>query len=370
MASLFVVATPLQMLIAQQLVRQEQIKDAILLESYFSKHPDFLKSYDMCRIDSLWKKKLSPVCDFPSWDNGGVNLFKTALRTWNRYRNLKKALETEGIDSIYLADFQNQTYRFMTVLFSKKRYNVNFYEEGYSHYVPRVCHLHNGLFDKIKEAVLDGLYFLPLYHIRFAHWRNNPNCSYVGLPIHARYSVVPDIHSQSYDKRLFCQPMVSEKLGKYLTQYIDASANEKRYLLLTDPMSEVLPRRFKSLYFDIIRQNLKGLGADCVLYLKFHPRDIEEDKSNTIKLIEEIGMKYKTLSSEVNVPVEYFLLNIHFEGIFFFNTSTVFYNGYLFPKCRFIKLLPSLYDSCKNKGVPSHDLEQMRLLVEKMNLIK
>ena len=91
------------MLIAQQLVRQEQIKDAVLLESYFSKHPDFLKSYDMCRIDSLWKKRLSPVCDFPSWDNQGVNLLKTALRTWKRYKKLQKMMKSESIDSIYLA---------------------------------------------------------------------------------------------------------------------------------------------------------------------------------------------------------------------------------------------------------------------------
>lgn len=367
MASLFVVATPLQMLIAQQLVRQEQIKDAVLLESYFSKHPDFLKSYDMCRIDSLWKKRLSPVCDFPSWDNQGVNLLKTALRTWKRYKKLQKMMKSESIDSIYLADFQNQTYRFMTVFFSKKGYGVNFFEEGYSHYVPRVCHLREGLMEKMKESIIDGLYFMPLYHIRFAYWRNNPNCYYIGLPIHARYSVVPNIHSRNYDKCLVCQPMVSEKLSKYLANYIDSSVSEKRYLLLTDPMTEVLPRSFKSLYFDVIKQNLKDLGADSVLYVKFHPRDIEEDKTKTINLIETMGIRYKILSSEVNVPVEYFLLNIHFEGIFFFNTSTVFYNGYLFPKCTFIKLLPSLYEFCKSKGVPSYHLEQMRLLVEKMN---
>lgn len=370
MASLFVVATPLQMLVAQQLVRQEQIKDAILLESYFSKHPDFLDSYDICRIDSLWKKRLEPVCDFPSWDNGGVNLHKTAISAWKKYHWLKRMLEENGIDSIYLADFQNQTYRFMTVLFSKQGYNVNYFEEGYSHYVPRICNLNKGIVGQIKENILDYIYYLPLYHIRFAYWRNNPNCPYWGLPIATRYSIVSGFHAEVYDRKLVCQPMLSDKLKAYIGSSLDLSSSKKRYLLLTDPMSEVLSLDFRFLYFDIIRKNVGQLDDDCILYIKFHPRDTVDDMDKIIKLINDLKINYKILSAEVNIPVEYFLLNVNFEEIYFFNTSTFFYNGYLFPKCNFTQLLPQLYELCNEYDAPIPNLEQLRLLIDKMNLMK
>lgn len=370
MASLFVVATPLQMLVAQQLVRQEKIKDAILLESYFSKHPDFLDSYEVCRIDELWKKRLEPVCDFPSWDYGGANLYKTAFGTWKKYRRLKRILREHSIDSIYLADFQNQTYRFMAVLFSKQGYNVNFYEEGYSHYVPRVCFLHTEIIWKIKEQILDLLYYLPIYHVRFAHWRNNPNCPSIGLPIANRYSIVSGFHHENYDHPLLCQPMLSNKLEEYLSSSVDASSCRKRYLLLTDPMSEVLDLSFKHFYFDVIRNTVSKLDKNSILYVKFHPRDAVGDRKKTLTLLEQLGVSYKVLSSKINIPVEYFLLNLKFEEIFFFNTSTYFYNGYLFPKCRFTQLLPRLYELCAEHYAPKHNLEQMRLLIDKMNSMK
>lgn len=43
MAKLFVIATPLSLLVAQQIVRQEQMNDAVLLESYVGSHKEFLQ---------------------------------------------------------------------------------------------------------------------------------------------------------------------------------------------------------------------------------------------------------------------------------------------------------------------------------------
>lgn len=367
MAKLFVVATPLQMLVAQQVIRQEKITDAVLLQSTFSNIPDFWACYDVCRIDSLWQKKLSDVFDFPSWDNQGVKLLNTAFPTYKKYRKLRRILSDNNIDSIFLADFQNQTYRFMTVLFRRQGYNVAFYEEGYSHYVPRPASLSNGVVAKIKEWILDVFYYLPVYHIRFAYWRNNPCCPYNKLPISRRYSIIPGIHNESYDVRLYCKPMVSDKLAVYLKSEMGNLCSGKHYLFLGDPMSEVLDSKFRHLYYRVLKQALSKLDRDGILSIKFHPRETDQMKKDTLDAIDEIGIKYHVMSSKVNVPVEYFLLNIHFEEIFCFNTSTYFYNGYLFPKCKFHKLLPELLPLCEEANVPSFNLEQMKSLIAKMD---
>lgn len=367
MASLFILSTPLQMLTSQQLIRQENIKDAVLLESSFSGFNSFQPSYDVCRIEELWTKRLKPVLDFPSWDSQGLNLYKTALKTFKRYRNFKKLLQDNNIDTIYLADYQNQTYRFMTEALTHDGYKVCFFEEGYSHYVPRIGKINKGFIAMLKEWNLDAFYYLPLYHIRFAKWRNNPNRSYEGLHIFKRYNIVPGLNCKDYDKRLYCEPMISEKLTYILNDAIADDDGKKRVLLLTDPMSEVLSTDYKYLYYEVLKKTLVGLNNDYILYIKFHPRDKEESKVKTLDLVKSLDLNYQILSTKVNIPVEYFLLRSMFEEIFFFNTSTFFYNGYMYPKCKFRQLLPELLDLCIQYDAPSTNIEQINLLIEKMN---
>lgn len=367
MSSLFVLSTPLQMLTSQQLIRQENITDAILLESSFSGYDSFQPSYDVCRIDSLWSKRLEPVLDFPSWDSQGVNICKTALKTFKRYKSFKKLLRDNNIDTIYLADYQNQTYRFMTETLTRDGYKVCFFEEGYSHYVPRVGKVNFGFVAKLKELVLDICYYLPFYHVRFARWRNNPNRPYEGLNIFKRYSIVPGFHNKDFDRRLYCEPMISEKLTDILKDAIGEDDDKKLVLLLTDPMTEVLSSDYKCLYYEVLKKTLADVNSNYILYLKFHPREKEADRQKTIELVKSLGLSYRILSTKVNIPVEYFLIESKFEEIFFFNTSTFFYNGYMFPKCRFRQLLPELLSLCIQYGAPSACIEQISSLIEKMD---
>lgn len=366
MAKLFVVATPLQMLVAQQLIRQEKIKDAVLLESSFAGFNSFQPSYDVCRIDGLWSKRLKPIMDFPSWDSQGINLSRSAQKTYNRYKDFRKLLCDNNIDTIYLADYQNQTYRFMTEVLTHDGYKVCFFEEGYSHYVPRVGKVNSGLVAKLKELFLDIFYYLPFYHIRFAKWRNNPNRPYEGLHIFKRYSIVPGFHCKDYDERLYCEPMISEKLTGILKEAVEED-DKNLVLLLTDPMTEVLSSDYKYLYYEVLKNSLADINSDYIVYLKFHPRDTEEARQKTIELVKSLGLNFRILSTKVNIPVEYFLIGSKFEEIFFFNTSTYFYNGYMFPKCNFHQLLPELLNLCILHGAPSASIEQISLLIEKMN---
>lgn len=370
MATLFIVTTPLQMLTSQQIIRQEKIEDAILLESSFSNSPDFSEIYDICRIDSLWIKKLPTTVDFMGWDSGGIDIFHTAKTTRRRYKEFLAQLKNNNVKTIYLADYQCQTCRFMTIVFSHLGYFVNFYEEGYSHYVQRPFKINTGIKAKIKEWLLDYGYYLPLYGIKFAKWRNNPNMPYNGLPIHKRFSIVPGILNEPYDQQLFCVPMVSDRLKDLLENQIYVNANERRILFLSDPMSEVLYSDFRYLYFEVIKESLSDLDKDVVVYIKFHPRENKESRIQHQQLLQSLGLNFRILSNEINIPVEYYLQNTKFETIFFFNTSTFFYNGYLFPRCRFTHLLPVLLKKAIQNNAPTSNIEQMELLIEKMNKIE
>jgi len=366
MAKLFVVATPFQLLVAQQVVQQEGFKDAVLLESYVGIHRDMLRSYEVCRIDSLWVKRLHSVGAFPSWDNGGVDLLHTAHVTMHRYRKIRRILEDNNVDSIFLADYQNQTYRFMTILFARLGYKMCFYEEGYSQYVIRPYVIARGVRAKLKELFLDGLYYLPLYHIKFAYWRNSPNRPYYGLPIYRRYSIVPGLLKEVYDVQLHCKTMLSEKLKAFLKHEMPDNKAIKKVLLLTDPMSEVLPKQFRYLYFNELEKAFTCLDKETTLYIKYHPRDTLEDRKKTEALASQKGVKFKVISSEVNIPVEYFLQAVDFESILFFNTSTYFYNGYLFPKKLFHSLLPDLLINAINNNVPKSSIDHIQRLIDKM----
>lgn len=254
----------------------------------------------------------------------------------------------------------------MTVLFSHLGYKVSFFEEGYSQYVIRPYQINKGIIAKAKEVVLDLFYYLPFYHIKFARWRNNPNRPPQGLPIHRRYSIVPGILHEKFDVRLYCQPLVSDKLRIYLDKEIQKIGNGKKTLLLTDPMSEILPRNFRYIYFDQLQKAISSLDKETILFIKYHPRDTKEDRERTENLVSQVGLQFKVLSSEVNIAVEYYLQAIQFEEILFFNTSTFFYNGYLFPKCKFQSLLPRVLEECIQKKVPEESIRHIRSLIQKM----
>lgn len=363
MANLFVVFTPLQVVVAQQIIRQENLVDNVMLESYLPDCEHFLEIYQMIRIDGIWKKVL-PFDNWAYWDYSGGKLIRHIFDVKKKANAIEHLLRQNNIDNIYLADFQNQTNRFTCVWLANKGYKIFFYEEGYSHYIPRVGYPpSNNFFHRFYEHLLDGGYYLPLYHIHFANWRCYPNKDYHGLPIYCRYSIIPNIHHESYDKRLTYQPMASIKLQEFVKGDIGDYTNEDKILLLTDPMSEVLDAQYRYLYYETIKDSLDKYKEKHI-YVKYHPRDSREDREEVINILENLRCEYSILGKRVNIPVEFYLQNTKFSTVLFFNTSTYFYNGYLFPEVKFIKLLPTLYNICKKLGVSR--LKQMELLLEKM----
>jgi hypothetical protein len=343
MANLFIVFTPFQLFVAQQIVNQEKLADNILIEGYVGNNSHFYDIYDMMAMENYWKKRIH-FPDIVSWDGLRTTSIKDAKKAYANYKKIKNILINNNIDTIYISEFQNQAMRFTDVLFSHQGYKVIFFEEGSAHYVNRPYVPDNSFRHKLKIFLRDALYYLPIYHVRFAKWRYNVNMPYDELPIYKRYNILP-FHHEPYDVELKVSEIASDRIKKYMeSEIIENESN--RALLMTDPMAELIHEENMYIYFDTIKGFINEIPKETTVHIKYHPRDPQESRKKTEEVINNIGINYKILSKDINVPVEYYLQKYRFDKVFIFNASTYFYNGYVYPHCDFIKMLPSIYNKC------------------------
>lgn len=363
MGNLFFVFTPLQLFVAQQIIRQEKLENCIMLRGFDSL---FGNVYDMMVLDRLWDKNIA-FENAAQWNADRVRSISDIKYTYSNYRFIKNIIRDNHIDTIYLGEVLNQSCRFASVVFHHLRYRIAFFEEGTSHYVDRPYLQDRSLKHKVKTIMLDLFYYMPFYGIRFAEWNCSPNRPYDELPMDVRFSMIP-YHHKPFDKMLHVEPMFSEKLKRYVMSNIREEEGEHRVMLMTDPLRELMPQEYLYLYFDTIRECIDVIGENQFLYIKFHPREILSSRNKILNIAKDSGKRYKVLSDEVNICVEYYLQMFHFEKIFFFNAATFFYNGYAFPKMDFVKLMPVVYKKCQEAGVKNLTyMENMLKLISPHN---
>lgn len=357
--NLFIVFTPLQLFVAQQIVRQEHLTDCVLVEGWRSL---FAKTYDMMRMEDLWTCRYEWE-DFSRWIGDRLNSLAEVRKMRRGYKRLLTICEKHSVGTIYMGELLNQSCRFTAIAFSHLGYKVVFFEEGTSHYINRPCTERHTRKEHLKQWLLDALYFKPLYGIRFAKWHCAPNRPYEGdLPIDKRFSIIP-YYNEPYDARLKVEPMFSPQLKQYVEENLP-TGSERRVMLLTDPMAELLTEDYMYLYFNLIEETLLQLDKDVALYIKYHPRDPQASRERVEAIAKKQGITYRVLSEEVNIPVEYYLQSCKFEAIYVFNASTYFYNGYIFPKHTFIRLLPELYNRAVTAGVAQEKLKWLKGFVD------
>ena len=345
MANLFIVYTPFQLFVAQQIVSQEKLIDNILVEGYVGENPHFYDIYDIMEMDNYWKKKIK-FPDISSWDGLRISSIRDAKKAYNNYKKIKKILEENNVESIFLGEHQNQAMRFTNILFSHQGYSISFFEEGAAHYFDRKFIANNSIKKRIKMFFMDYLYYLPVYHVKFAKWRYNVNMPCDELSIYKRYNILPR-HHEAYDVDLKVERLIPQGLSSYMQKEV---GNERsKVLLMTDPIAEFIGDKNMFLYYETIKFFFHNLPKDNVIYIKFHPRDPLKYRNKTIETFEQLGLEYKVLSKTVNIPVEYYLQSYSFEKIYLFNSSTYYYDGYVFPHCDFVNMLPELYNKCMKK---------------------
>ena len=116
MANLFFVFTPLQLLVAQQIVHQEELIDCILIEGHVQQpqNRNFYDIYDFIEIEGMWKKKIV-FPEIAQWDGLKIAGIKDAKHAYNNYKFLRRIVEENNVETIYLGEIQNQAYRFQLI---------------------------------------------------------------------------------------------------------------------------------------------------------------------------------------------------------------------------------------------------------------
>lgn len=363
MSNLFVVFTPFQLFIAQQLVHQEKLTDCILIESYVKGNRHFLDIYNMMEMEGMWAKKII-IPDFAQWDGLRTKSIMDEVRVYKAYKNLWKLIKSNHVGALYLGEMQNNAIRFTDVVFHHKGIKIIFFEEGSAHYIQRP-YSKETRWMKVKEFVRDLVEYLPLYHVRFAKWRYVPNRPVQdGLPMDERFSVIEGIYNETFDRKLFPQHLMSNKLKGYIKGEI--ADDEKRVLLMTDPIFELIGTENMYLYFDTIRECFEKLPNDTKVYIKYHPRDSKESREQVEQIAREYNLNYEILCQKVNIPVEYILQLFSFEEVFVFNASTYFYNGKLYPQIKYHKLIPMLYQKGIAAGLDDSHLGWLKKFDDEM----
>lgn len=350
MANLFFIHTPLQLLVAQQIIQQEQLLDNVLLYGYVDDNKHFLKIYDLTVIENLWMAK-EPMSQVSSWaEISRKHIITEGRKAFQRYRYILKIIKKYQVNTLYLGDMKNQSCQLAALSFHKKGLRICFFEEGSGHYVM------NGRFgiggnwiDKVYSVLIDFLYYNPLYGIPFGHILYWKGFVLQDLPIDVRYSIVPFYH-ESFDRLIKVKVTIPPKLELYLHREIQHLDTCNSILLLTSPFYANGIDNNPEPYIKTIVDYAKSIGEGNLLHVKFHPRETEEVRDEITGRLRSSGVDFIVLGQDLNIPIEYYLQYVYYERIIMFLCSTSFYNGYLFPKTEFVSILPEYYNNCKEIG--------------------
>ena len=359
MANLFFIHTPFQLITAQQLILQENLKNNLMIYGYSANHKDHLDIYDLTIIQELWNDHFY-MWHLDEWSNVTCSkyIFKDIINVLKRYQKIIKIIKEKDIDNIYLGDINNIHYKFSTILFHKKGIDISFFEEGASHYIQNKHKFpKRKLMTNICSIIADYLCYKPFFKIKWSKYLYREDFPISILPIKNRYSFIPLFH-ESIDKRLYYTHKESIKLNSYIEKELAHIETESGILVLTSPIYELLyhiPEKIsKQLYRDTLFQYFQD-NKNCRFFIKFHPREQFDDRNIILKQLSDNNINFKVLGVSLNLPAEYYLHHTNFKKIATFSNSTSLYNGYLYPYTTHDDLLINFRNNCLQNNVTALD---------------
>lgn len=356
MANLFFIHTPLQLMIAQQIISQEKLSNNVMLLGYVGDNSHFIQIYEMIIVEELWVSKV-PMPTVSHW--AVISWKHMAYDCWKAYKYYKFIRNIVGeyrISTLFLGDMWNSSCQLAALNFHRKGYKICFFEEGNGHYTPPTGYgIGGNLLSKVYAILIDIFYYLPMYGVRMGYLSYWKGITLNDIPMDARYSVVPFYH-EKFDILLTVTPLISNRLAEYISNEILQIGKKSSILLLTSPIYEWMGdcyEKDEAAYVKTIIDFVKSVDEGICIHIKFHPREKEHVREKLLTEFSKVNIDYIILGSEMNIPVEFYLQQIHYEKIVMLLSSTSIYNGYLFPKVKFVSILKDYYKNCKTVGSKS-----------------
>ena len=350
-------------MIAQMIIKQEKLKDNVMLYGYVDDNRHFLRIYDLIRIEEMWNA-IEFMKDVARWAMfSRDNLFFGCIHAYHRYKYICRIIQKFHVGTLFLGDMWNPSCQLAAMSFHKKGLKICFYEEGNGHYIKPYGYGKSGnVINKIYALLIDAFYYFPLYGARKEYFSTWKGFVLTELPMDCRYSVVPFYH-ESFDKYIVVKPIIPDRLLDYITKEIKQIDLKSNTLLITSPLYDCVEERYEideNAYVNTIVNYLVSMEKGASVHIKFHPREKEYIRKRILAELKEKEVDFILLGSEVNISVEFYLQFIHYEKVVMFLSSTSFYNGFLFPRVKFVSILEDYYNNCKAAGSQSiHLLEPL-----------
>lgn len=351
------------MLIAQQVIHQEDLKNNVLMYGFIGDNKQFIDIYKLLIIDNLWENDKIYFDNLPGCADLTLrHPFTCFAKIISNVKKIDKIIEDKNIDTVYISDIDNISYQFI-MFHLKNKVKINVFEEGISHYIYYTHKAYERNFQKAQEWLLDNLFFKPVFGFKFAnYWYREGN--YDNLPIDQRWSIIPNYFKKSYDRQLNIDySFISEKTISYINKEIKSVNEHSNVIFIITSIvyghidKQIYQERYDA-YLKTIYKYIVGLPEDATVIVKLHPRE----NANVISDIKEIGVKSKHqvifISKELNIPVELYLQRLRPSAITVFCNSSSIYNGFLYPKCKITDLIHSFFEICEKNHYNIEDLKE------------
>ena len=152
--NLFFVHTPFQILTAQNIVKQYDLRDNVLVLSYTGAEAShYYKSFDVLLKKDIWNT-IYKIGDL----NKGIFNIKYHFRALTDFidfnNKVSKVFTNHSITDIYFGDINHLSYVYLSEKYNKNR-KLHFFEEGISHYCTIVKNkrFENSFILKFKNSI-------------------------------------------------------------------------------------------------------------------------------------------------------------------------------------------------------------------------
>ena len=346
----------MQLFVAQQIICQESLSNNFMIYGYNGTRASYLQTYEIMEICSMWDGKyfLKDLSMWAAIGFGDMQSFRKVIQNFNFIKNI---IKEKSVTKLFFGDIDNYSHLF-GILSLSKYVETYIFEEGSSHYTYKDHISDDNVFRNISSDILDYLFYLPFFHFRFKKYRRHQDVQNMKLPITGRYNILPDINNEDYDKTLFVRELYSKKLREYLEIQINKiPSNKQRILLITNDVYKGAreSERYR-IYLKTINDYIADIQKNSVLIIKMHPNEKNEKIRDLENMIKQYQLDYFILSQDINIPVEYYLQSFKFDKIIHFMSSSIFYNGYIYPESETINLFAGFYNSCVGEGIDMNNV--------------
>ncbi len=351
--NLFFIHSPFQLLVAQNLIEELNLSDNIFIAGINGVTAiHYYDMYEVLIIDKYWREiiKINNVHD------AIISLtepLSSILKLYKFNRKIENVISKYKPKRIFFGDINCITYLFLYKKLNGK-VEINFFEEGTSHYVASILKKRHHFFN--WKVFLKQLTTNIIYSPFGAKNMGQLIYTYNEVELHniKRYSIIPfngNIHIQF-------KCILSEKVKIELNKLAESKLDKSKPWILY--LSTSATSSFKT-FNDEVKYLVSYLNANYKegvnIYIKFHPKDQKEKKKEVLNLISKQGFRYFELFPNLSYPVELIFNIVHIEELVAWESSSFFYSKMFLPHLKRTTILPSLISDYKAIGEPTEYLE-------------